>query len=247
MDRGGRGRGHDRERIRRIRFGLAGLPAARRGQDPGIGNGRLAKRGAQPQIIFGCIQCCKTSPIEERARAVMMGSTKYLSLIADHDCHLVFEKGAPYSDRKWDFISLKSRDGREVSLSTADGFKSSPVELPRAIFDDFLAASLIKQDGSEDQDHRIVFRLTADGVARGLSIAYDAQAHVAVWDEPYDDGLMSASVLYDGISLAEAIRRVVTMPPEQRAKVARIGSSDGRFYELPLIEAIARRSDFPWG
>jgi hypothetical protein len=104
---------------------------------------------------------------------------------------------------------------------------------------------LIRQDGPEDQSHRIVFKLTADGVARGLSIAYDAQAHVAMWDEPFDDGLMSASILYDGISLAEAIRRVVVMPPEERAKVARIGSSDGRFYELPVIEGIARRSDFP--
>ena len=177
----------------------------------------------------------------------MIGSTKYLALIADHDCHLVFEKGVPHSDLKRDFISLKSRDGHDVSLSTPDGFTSCPVELPRAMFDDFLAASLIKQDGAEDQNHRVIFRLTADGVARGLSIAYDAQAHVAVWDEPYDDGLMSASVLYDGISLAESVRRVVAMPPEQRAKVARIGSSDGRFYELAVIEAISRRSDFPLG
>jgi hypothetical protein len=176
----------------------------------------------------------------------MMGSTEYLALIADHDCHLLFEKGAPYSDRKRDFISLKSREGRDVSLSTPGGLKSCPVELPRSIFDDFLAASLIRQDGAEDENHGIVFRLTVDGVARGLSIDYDAQAHVAMWDEPYDDGLMSATVLYDGISLAEAIRRVVAMPAEQRAKVARIGSSDGRFYELPVIEAITRRSDFPW-
>jgi hypothetical protein len=40
--------------------------------------------------------------------------------------------------------------------------------LPRSVFDDFVRASLIKQDGSEDGKQCIIFRLTDDGRERGL-------------------------------------------------------------------------------
>jgi hypothetical protein len=86
--------------------------------------------------------------------------------------------------------------------------------------------------------------LTIDGIARGLTIDYDAQANVAMWDEPDKNGLAGATVAFDGISFAEAVRRVMAMPTEQRANVASIGT-DARLYEIALIEAIARRSDFP--
>jgi hypothetical protein len=153
-------------------------------------------------------------------------------------------KGAPAGPLKRDFISLKHRDGRDLALSTPQGYRKCPVELPRSIFDDFLAASLIRQGGPADENQRIIFNLTIDGVARGLTIDYDVQANVATWDEPDEDGLAGATVVFDGISFAEAVRRVMAMPAEQRAKVASVGT-DARLYEVALIEAIARRSDFP--
>jgi hypothetical protein len=177
---------------------------------------------------------------------MMIGSSDFLRLLADNDCHLVFEKGAPAGALKRDFISLKRRDGRDLALSTPQGYQACPVELPRSIFDDFLAASLIRKGGPTDQDQRIIYNLTIDGVARGLTIDYNAQANVAVWDEPDENGLAGATVMFDGINFAEAVRRVMAMPADQRAKVASVGT-DARLYEVALIEAITRRSDFPRG
>lgn len=80
-----------------------------------------------------------------------MNSTRYLKLIAENNCYLLFEKGL-----KVDVISIKTPDGRELQ-----GYSG----LSRAMFDEFLAASLIAQDGPEDSDGGIVFRLTPDGRA----------------------------------------------------------------------------------
>jgi hypothetical protein len=139
--------------------------------------------------------------------AVMIGSTDFLTLLADNDCHLMFEKGAPAGVLKRDFISLKHRDGRNLALSTPQGLLECPVELPRSIFDDFLAARLTRQVGPADENQRIVFNLTVDGVARGPTIDCDAQANVAVWDDPDENGLAGATVVFDGISFAEAVRK----------------------------------------
>jgi hypothetical protein len=100
---------------------------------------------------------------------VHVGSTEFLKILVERDCHLSFEKGAPFTDRKRDAVWIKTPDGRDLDLRLPNGYHSCPVELPRAIFDDFLRASLIKQDGSEDSEHRITFQLTQDGRERELS------------------------------------------------------------------------------
>jgi hypothetical protein len=48
-----------------------------------------------------------------------------------------------------------------------------------------------------------------------------------MWDESDEDGLAGATVVFDGINFAEAVRRVMAMPAEQRANVASI-RTDGR-------------------
>jgi hypothetical protein len=101
-----------------------------------------------------------------------INSTEFLELIVENDCYILFEKGIPSGHLKRDFISLMTQDGRALSLSAPQGFRASPIELPRAIFDDFIAASFIKKDGPENSEGRTVFRVTPDGRARvfvGLS------------------------------------------------------------------------------
>jgi hypothetical protein len=46
------------------------------------------------------------------------------------------------------------------------GYSTARIELPRAIFDDFIKARLIEQDRPQDSDGRIFYRLTADGRSR---------------------------------------------------------------------------------
>jgi hypothetical protein len=98
-----------------------------------------------------------------------VGSTEFLKIMAERNCYLSFEKGVPYTNRKRDMIWIKTTDGRDLDLRLPNGYHSCPVALPRSIFDDFMRASLIRQDGPEDAEHRIVFRLTEDGRERGLS------------------------------------------------------------------------------
>jgi hypothetical protein len=100
---------------------------------------------------------------------IQVGSTEFLKIMPERDCYFSFEKGVPYSDRKRDMIWIKTADGHDLDLRLPNGHHSCPVALPRAIFDDFVRASLIRQDGREDTEHRIVFRLTQDGRKRGLS------------------------------------------------------------------------------
>jgi hypothetical protein len=88
---------------------------------------------------------------------MMTYSSEILSRLVHNKGYIVFEKGAPAGTLKSDMISLRYANGSPMSLDP----------LPRPIFDSFLAASLIRQDGIEDEQHRIVFRLTPDGIARG--------------------------------------------------------------------------------
>jgi hypothetical protein len=81
------------------------------------------------------------------------GSTNYLELIDKHDCNILFEKGWPSGRLKKDFISLVGQDGRVCQ-----------VELHRGIFDDFVAASFIKQDGPEDAEGRMMRRCRSSPV-----------------------------------------------------------------------------------
>jgi hypothetical protein len=79
------------------------------------------------------------------------------------------ERSIPAGRLKCDFISIRLDDGRALALRTPQGFKKSTMELPRAILDDYLRASLVRQDGPAREDGSIVFRLTEDGRVRGLS------------------------------------------------------------------------------
>lgn len=60
---------------------------------------------------------------------------------------------------------IKEADGRDITIRTADG-AYSPVELPIRLWDEFMAAQLIRQDGSIDFEHGTVYRTTLDGGRR---------------------------------------------------------------------------------
>jgi hypothetical protein len=81
-------------------------------------------------------------------------STEILEFIHKHDGLISFEKAVPGGQLKRDFISLCARDGRAIGLTTPAGFSTTHVELPRVMFDDFIAAALIEQDRPEDSDGR---------------------------------------------------------------------------------------------
>ncbi len=98
-----------------------------------------------------------------------ISSTQFLEFIGKNNCLILFEKAVPAGKLKREMITLATADGRAVGLEKPTGFRAGLVELPRPIFDDFLAASFIEQDRPEDEDGRIFFRLTADGKARALS------------------------------------------------------------------------------
>ena len=110
------------------------------------------------------------------ASEYQIGSTEYLSLLAESDCHLLFERSTPRGRLKRDFISIKHNDGRYLELRTPQGYRVSPVEVPRAVLDDFIRASLVSQDGPEGDDGSATYRLTSDGQARGRYRAATQQA-----------------------------------------------------------------------
>ena len=93
-----------------------------------------------------------------------IGSTEYLALIAQNNCHIVLERGAPAGRLKRDFISIKAHDGRDFELSVPQGFRVCPVQLPCEILNDYL-----RQSFPEDGNGRITYRLTNDGRKSGLS------------------------------------------------------------------------------
>ena len=90
-------------------------------------------------------------------------STEVLRFMHKHGCLISFEKAAPAGRLKRDFISLCTSDGRAVDVTAPVGFSTSASELPRDTFDDFMKASFIEQDRTENSEGRIFFRLTADG------------------------------------------------------------------------------------
>ncbi len=96
-----------------------------------------------------------------------LGSTQILELLAAEDGrYLLFGKGAPYNMKlKGHVISLRGANGREVVVT--DGSRNFTAYIPRVMFDDFMRAHLITQNGQEDADHRLVFRLTSEGLTRG--------------------------------------------------------------------------------
>jgi hypothetical protein len=90
----------------------------------------------------------------------------YLNVVATNACWVLFEKAVPAGKLKREFISFATHDRRPLKLTTPHGFSASPFEIPRAIFDDCLANKFIEQDGPEDADGRILFRLTQTGRTR---------------------------------------------------------------------------------
>jgi hypothetical protein len=109
--------------------------------------------------------------------AMYSTSDEYLDLIAKNNCSILFEKAAPSGRLKREVITLTAHDGRHLSLSTPQGFSACPFEIPRAIFDEFLAAKLIEPDGPEGPGGRILFRLTQAGYSRAdLERAKEAMA-----------------------------------------------------------------------
>jgi hypothetical protein len=93
-----------------------------------------------------------------------MNTTEKLELAAQYGCYVLFEKGAPGGVLKKDLITLRAQDGKALELRRGS-FVSFPLQLEREEFDYWLAASFIEQDGSEDAEGRIKFRLTADGLS----------------------------------------------------------------------------------
>ena len=98
-----------------------------------------------------------------------MNSTTFLQFIAKNGCYILFEKAAPDGKLKRELITLMTHDGKSVGLTTPQGFSTGQLEMPRSMFDDFVAASLIEQDRQEDSDGRIFYRLTKDGLARSAA------------------------------------------------------------------------------
>jgi hypothetical protein len=98
-----------------------------------------------------------------------IGSTEYLALIAKHDCYVVLERSFPAGRLKRDLVTIKDSNGRDLELMTPQGFKRSPIELPREMLDDFIRWRFVEQDGPQDRDGRTTFRVTGDGRERGLS------------------------------------------------------------------------------
>ncbi len=92
-----------------------------------------------------------------------LGSTDYLRLLTANDWYLLLERGSPRGRLKKDFVSVKMPDGKDAS-----GFTKTPVELPVEILNEFLAASLVEQDGPEHQGE-VIYRLTDEGRRRGRS------------------------------------------------------------------------------
>jgi hypothetical protein len=100
------------------------------------------------------------------AEKIDMRSTEYLEFVVANDAHILYERGAPAGRLKRDFISIRGPNGGNIGLQ-ARGFVGSALELPRAIFDDFAGQSFIRQDGPQDDEGRIVYRLTIDGRRAG--------------------------------------------------------------------------------
>jgi hypothetical protein len=90
----------------------------------------------------------------------------YLDIVAANACCILFEKAAPAGKLNRELVSLSDHNGRPIRLTTPQGFSACPVEVPRQIFDHCVANKFIEQDGHEDSNGRILFRLTQAGRSR---------------------------------------------------------------------------------
>jgi hypothetical protein len=100
------------------------------------------------------------------------GSTEFLKILAREGRYLLLERAVPRGRLNRDTISIKASDGRNLVLS-ANGYTRSPVELPIPIFEDFVRANLVEQDGPEDYENGTVFRPTKDGLEQGADRSID--------------------------------------------------------------------------
>jgi hypothetical protein len=107
----------------------------------------------------------------------------YLDVVAANACCVLFEKATPAGKLKRELISLSDHNGQPLRLTTPQGFSACPVEVPREIFDHCFANKFIEQDGPEDSQGRILFRITQAGRSR----ADVARAVGAMTVTPYRD------------------------------------------------------------
>lgn len=63
-------------------------------------------------------------------------------------------------------VSLAACDGRDLRLTTLQGFSPARWKYLAPFFDDFLTKKFIEQDGREDSNGRMLFRLTDAGRSR---------------------------------------------------------------------------------
>ncbi len=77
--------------------------------------------------------------------------------------HLTVEQATPDGRLT---VLVKDIAGRDVALTTQDGVRSFPLEMPEEILEEFLSASFVKQE-SEEYAGIVVLRLTRDGIDRG--------------------------------------------------------------------------------
>jgi hypothetical protein len=99
-----------------------------------------------------------------------MGSTEFLHLIAENDYAIVVDRAFAVGNLKRENISIKTRDGKNVSATTSQGHKVSPVELPHEILHELLRQSYVVEVKSEDVAERTIYELTEDGRKAGLAL-----------------------------------------------------------------------------
>lgn len=98
---------------------------------------------------------------------VKMFSGDFLDIVAGNDAAIVFEKSLPLEQGyRRETITIRHKHGGALTLNLPGGYEGI-LELPKAIFEDWKAAGLIKEDGPEDERGITIFRLTRDGKSRG--------------------------------------------------------------------------------
>jgi hypothetical protein len=97
---------------------------------------------------------------------MIIGSTDWLRLLAKQEGRfLLLELSTPAGVLKREMVTLREPNGELAHLRDEIGRKFYP-ELPRETLNDFLQASLVRQDGY-DANHNLIYRPTSDGLERG--------------------------------------------------------------------------------
>lgn len=99
-----------------------------------------------------------------------LSSTDVLRFMAANDARIFWDQRVPRGVLRRDFVSVRDRDGRHLTVQTSDGSFMSPVTIPSETVADFLRASFIAQDGPPGEDGTITFSLTADERIRGAGL-----------------------------------------------------------------------------